>query len=260
VKNLVVFGLPSTSSLYGLNLAQTVFTSVSKADRARLVERGELSRVSLIQPPQALEVYRTFVPPTRPTGIPVLDQAKLPSRTANFNNKAYLRISSLYFGDALHLIHEEPSAYIRSVVKALKLTLRPPNVLEAREGNTAKMDSYIQSFNRVVYVRTRYTGEVGLAILGAYMLALLYGLRLLRVWIRRGGKPQPELVTLLFLWLTVLYMFLTLALTYTGENLRVRFVIDPFVAVLVASALGEAYRGLKGRLGRRLFRRDIGRS
>lgn len=47
-KNLIVFGVPGTSSWFGMQLAQVPEAKVPLAERKRLVRRGELSRVSLV--------------------------------------------------------------------------------------------------------------------------------------------------------------------------------------------------------------------
>lgn len=249
-KNLMVFGFPGTSSWLGMSLAEKLFyTAVSPLDRAELVERGELSRVSLVKPFSQLEAYRGRVVISRPTGIPVLDEKRLPFGTPNLNNKSYVRISRLYLGDSLYLIREEPAAYVRSMISTLKLAFQPSRDYgRTRDGPTLR--SYRNTFRRVVYLQTPYA-KVGFAILGAYALALIYGLRLLRIWIREGLSSDPQLVTLLYSWLTVLYMSLVLALVSWLEADRIRFQVDALVAVLVACALTELWLTLRMRARRR---------
>ena len=247
-KNLAMFGVASTSSWYGMTLAEKVFSSFSPADRARRVERGDLSRVSLVYPyRQGLDAYRGLVPLSRPTGIAVLDQIKLLSGTPNFNNKSYVRISKLYLGDALHLIRDEPSAYLRSISSALKLSFRPsveyPYTAPNQQRTT--FQSYTQAFNHAVYAQTPYAGRIGLAILGAYALALLYGLRLLWLWFRGDRRSDPKVVTLLYIWLTVVYTSLVLALVNFSAGERIRFAVDPLVAVLVTCAAVEVWPVLR---------------
>ena len=253
-KNLALFDLPSTSSWFGMNWAKMIFTSVSPADRARLVERGALSRVSLVAPFSELEAYRGSVTLSRPSGIAVLDETHLPSGTPNLNNRSYVRISNLYLRDSLRLVREEPSAYARSVLKAVKLSFVPSADYDFVRRNRRKIGFYTRAFHRVVYLQTPYAAHVGIAILGAYALALLYGLRLLRLWIRSGMRSDPKLVTLLYGWFTVLYMTLILALTSGAENQRIRFAVDALVVVLVASALSESWPAV-----RRLFFAETGR-
>lgn len=250
-KNWALFGVESTSSWFGMNMARTVFNSVSPAERAERVARGDLSRVSLEKPFSQLDRYRGLVPLSRPTGIPVLDEERLPGETPNLNNKSYVRISDRYLGDSLHLIRDEPSAYARSIAYSIKLTFQPSTDYGFVATNRAKIGSYAELFDRAVYVQTPFAARVGLAILAAYGVAVLYGLWLLRLWIRQSRRGERRLVTLLYAWWTVVYTLLVLTFTSGTENQRIRFVTDPLVAVLVACAVGEAWPALRNRVARR---------
>ena len=247
-KNLVVFGEPSTSSWFGMHWARSVFRTFPPAERAERVERGELSRVSLVTPFSNVGDYRGIVPLSRPTGIPVLDQASSLGGRPNYNNKSYIRISNLYLHDSLRLIRGDPIAYLRGVKASLEIFLRPGTENPFTTRNGAKIRRYTEVFDRGIYLQTPYAARIGWAILGSYALALLYGVRLLLLWIRRGLSSDPALVTLLYAWLTVLNMCLANPLTSGGENNRIRFPVDPFVAVLVTCALVEAWPALRRRL------------
>ena len=125
VKNALVFGVPTTSSWFGMNLAQVVYYTIPAAERRPYVERGELSRVSLIDPFSAPADYLPFVPAPRPTGRPVLDRFVKSEGSRNLNNKIMIDVSRDYFRDSLHMVRVRPRAYARAIVDGGKLYLRP---------------------------------------------------------------------------------------------------------------------------------------
>jgi hypothetical protein len=255
-KNIAVFGLPNTSSWFGMNLARMVFKSISPTEREQWVAKGRLSRVSLVEPFSHVEAYRGIIPLSRPTGIPVLDQTILPRSTPNMNNKSYLRISDAYLSDSLRSIRHEPYAYLRSIKSSLMLTFLPSLNYGFVAANRTHIQSYAEVFNRVVYLQTPWAARMGLGIFAAYAFALLYGLRVLVLWIRGRRSTDPVLVTLLYAWLTVSYVLVILAFTSGFENQRIRFVVDPFVVVLVAGAIREAWPAVRKRVNGQRVRRQ----
>lgn len=241
VKNALVFGVPTTSSWFGMNLAQVVYYSVPAADRRPYVERGELSRVSLIDPFSAPADYLPLVPAPRRTGVPVLDQFVKSEGSRNLNNKIMIDVSRDYFRDSLYLARVRPGAYARAVVDGGKLYLRPTKV---GGQNQSKLEAYEDLFNRVVLLQTPYLVDFGWTILAAHLLALVYGLRLTYRLLRRRLVASVASITLAFVWLTVAYTTLIVTLAQIAENDRIRFLLDPLVVILLAVPVRDALRSV----------------
>jgi hypothetical protein len=92
--------------------------------------------------------------------------------------------------------------------------------------------------------------EGGWFILAAYLVAIVGGGALLWQRLRARQLRRPSAVTLLFLWSTVIYATAAGTLLEIGENNRFRFVIDPFVLVIVGLVATEWWRGRRLRRGR----------
>jgi hypothetical protein len=244
VKNTLVFGVPTTSSWFGMNLAQVVYYAIPAADRRPYVERGELSRVSLIEPFSAPADYLPFVPAPRPTGRPVLDNFVKSEGSRNLNNRIMIDVSRDYFRDSLHMVRVRPGAYARAIVDGGKIYLRPSTVGGYGAGgqNLAKIEAYHDLFNRVVLLQTGYFVSFGWTILAAHIFALVYGLRLTYRLLRRRLVASVASVTLAFVWLTLAYTTVIVTFAQVLENDRIRFLLDPLVVILLAVPVRDALR------------------
>ena len=74
VKNEVMFGVPSTSSWFGANLARITLNVAPRDQLEQLVREGKLSRVALVTPFADVKAYRGLLPLPGRRGIPVLDE------------------------------------------------------------------------------------------------------------------------------------------------------------------------------------------
>jgi len=241
VKNMLVFGVPTTSSWFGMNLAQVVYYAIPAADRRPYVERGELSRVSLIEPFSAPADYLPLVPAPRTTGKPVLDRFVKSEGSRNLNNKIMIDVSRDYLRDSLHMIRVRPRAYARAIVDGGKLYLRPTNIGGQNQSN---IEAYNDLFNRVVLLQTRYLVDFGWTILAAHVFALIYGLRLTYRLLRRRLVASVASVTLAYVWLTLAYTTVLVTFAQVAENDRIRFLLDPLVVILVAVPVCDALRSI----------------
>jgi len=231
IKNWVLFGSPSTSSWLGMGVARLTLHDVPLADRRRLVAEGKLSRVSLVKPLSALSAYRDAVPPHRPTGIPVLDAPLKSDGEQNLHNIAYIEISRRYLHDDLRLVRLRPRDLFVSVKRALELYLRPPTMSGAVERNRRALGNWNDGFDLVVYGSTRYANRIGVFAALAYLATGLAGLWLIA---RRRWRDDA---TLLFVWVTVVWVTVGSSLSEVGENWRFRLVVDPVVVLFLAALL-----------------------
>jgi hypothetical protein len=231
IKNWALFGSPSTSSWFGMGVARLTLHDVPLADRRRLVAQGKLSRVSLVKPLSPLSAYANIVPPHRPTGIPVLDEPLKSDGERNLNNIAYIEISRRYLHDDLRLVRLRPRDLFVSVKRALELYLRPPTMSGAVQRNRRALGNWNDAFDVVVYGSTRYANRIGVFSALAYLATGLAGLWLIA---RRRWRDDT---TLLFVWVTVVWVTIGSSLSEVGENWRFRLLLDPLVVLFLAALL-----------------------
>jgi hypothetical protein len=242
-KNWIVFGVPVTSSWFGMNLAQVAEAKLSLAERKKLVQRGELSRVSLVGPFAPPVDYLPLVGHQRRRGVPVVDELKKPTgcnitpslslRPWNLNNSVYIPASRAFFSDSLTVMRLRPGAYLRAIREGVGLYVRPFH----GEGYVlqSQIHGYTTFVDRTLLLQIR-AGQLAWTIVLAYIAALLYGLRLTYRLLLRRAEAAASVVTLAYMWLTVAYVTVVVNLTEIIENGRIRFVIDPLVVTLVAAA------------------------
>ena len=241
-KNLVLFGVPGTTSWTGSNLAKVTVEGIPLEERRELVARGVLSPVSLLRPFSSIEEYAVVVAPPPATGIAALDGLrKPPTGVPNFNHSSMIGVSDLYLGDALATVRTHPSAYAEALVEGVKVFARPSTAYDFLLSNRASIASYDRVVSNYVFLRG---GEWSPTILVAYLLSLLYGALLLARARRTAGRTGAALGTLLFLWVTVVWVVGVANLTELGENHRFRYLSDALVVVLLAYAAHRAYAKL----------------
>lgn len=169
--------------------------------------------------------------------MPVLDRLKKSTGCWNLNHSVFIPVSRDYLSDAITLIRLRPGAYAMAVLQGTGLYLRPFH----GEGyvDQSKIRGYTTAFDRFVLLQIR-PGQLAWTILLAYVAALLYGLRLTYGLLRRHLEPTASAVTLACVWLTVAYVTAVLTFTQNIENGRIRFFLDPLVAVVLSAALHDA--------------------
>ena len=238
-KNLVMYGVPSTTSWTGMGLARVAVAALPLSERRKLVAAGRLHSVSLVKPLAPLADYEAVgIRPAPATGIPVLDEASGPEYPRNLENKTYITISRLYWKDDLWVVEHRPGAYLRQVVRGIDDFFTSPTLIWAGQGNDAKIHAYDTWFNNTVYGRVG-PGRVGVFVVAAYALALAFGLWVAAMRLRPGADAAT--VTIAFAAITILYVFVTANLAEVGENNRFRFVLDPLAVSLVAVVVQKAW-------------------
>jgi hypothetical protein len=246
VKNEAVFGIPTTSSWAGMNLAEIAFVKLPEATKTKLIADGTLSSTAAIPPFSPLSDYPGAVHRTRRTGVPALDdQVKAPrpgqpDTPVNFNNLAYVAISKTYQHDALRLIETHPGIYFAGVRLGLTRFFEPSSDNLFLTRNRSKIGSWNARFNELVLWRFRRVSAISFALVLAYALALAYGF-----WIVRALRRTPSARTtiLAVTWLTVAWVALLTTFGEVSENQRLHFCLDPLVLLLDLSALLALARG-----------------
>lgn len=250
VKQFAQFGVPSTTSWFGMNLARITLNVAPRSEVQPLVADGKLSKIALVKPFSALPSYeRVGFPPPRHTGIPALDEVVKSNGAVNLNNIAYVDLSRRYLRQSLLFIRYRPLGYLRGIGKAVGKLSVPATDYSYVFPERDKIRWWDRIWNAIVYWRTPDVHGIGFGLPVLYVLDTVWGLLLLVRTVRRRALP-PRTATVLFLWATVVYLLLLASLTDYGENQRVHLSIDPLVLVLAAVAV----RDLRQRLATRRTR------
>ncbi len=240
-KNLVLFGLPGMTSWTGSNLARLAVASIPPEERQGLVARDVLSPASLIPPFSSIEEYGPVVAPQPPTGVAALDALRKPTTgVPNFNHSSMISVSGLYLRDAWAMVQTRPTAYAETLVEGARVFIRPSTAYYFLLPNRESIGAYDRAVGAYVFLRGE---ESSPTVLAAYLLSWLYGALLLLSARRTIGRTGPTLGTLLFLWVTVMWVAGVANLTEFGENHRFRYLSDALVVVLLAHAAHHAYVG-----------------
>jgi len=264
-KNWVQFGITSSSSWAGMNLAKVTLQQAPRAELEDLVRRGELSRQALIVPFSAPEVYQ---PLPRRTGIAVLDEHRKTGGAINYNHMVYVKVSDRYFDDAVRFIRAHPTQYTRTVGYSFRFFWLPGSDWRSERPITDGLDRFL---NRFLFLQPRgyfshelhgYTSPVSTYAPDLAQMAWGPVLVYLAVWVtsisaawavlrRKQLADRARTVTIAFLGLTVLYATVVSNAFEVGENNRFRFETDPVVWVLFVVLLARLAHGASTRFARR---------
>lgn len=234
-------------------LSRITTFQLAPEERQALVRDGKLSQFALTVPfpvPSPDSSART--------GIPALDEVfkqTLPVEP-NFNNIAYVHLSKVEFHDAMWVLRNRPLAYARGLAVAAEAYFQPAgNLGDTFRVQKQGLGSWIHLYalplatvrTRLGFVRDRNAAEdwVGYStsivlMVSVTLLSLWAGVRAVQI-LRRGART-PEEATLLFIAVAVLYVGFTGIALNCGENNRMRFVADPFYAILACSVLTDLLR------------------
>ena len=242
-KNLVMFGVPTTSSWLGMNLSRATVVRLPPETRNELAESGVLHGVARAGRFAPLEKYAPYLPAPVRTDVPVLDVPVKASGVSNFNHLSYLIVSRELFADSLWVIRHRPLVYLRSIGVSLYTAFLPTTDYFVFEtGNGERIAWYERVIDRWALLAGRWTRGVSVTALAAYAVAALY--TVLVGWqVFRGRLAlDARQVTLLFLAFTAAYVMTVSVMTERGENNRMRFIVDPLVMAVVAVAARRRMR------------------
>jgi len=251
-KNAHEFGGFSGSTWFGMNFARLTTWRLPLSDRFSLIDQGKLSTLSLIKPFRKLETYQrhSHVPLAESTGIPVLDQTQKSTEAPNLNNLTYINISRQYWRDALYVLPRYPGTYIGSLFESLMIYFIPTSSYSFLKDNRQKIGVIDRAYNLILCGQLQYEKEItddraflntGLLTALGYLVVIVYGFVMLRQAFRRRSMSSPYALTLLFIWLNLVYVTIVGNAFELGENNRFRFVVDPFFLVLLGLALKHRF-------------------
>lgn len=255
VKNGIVTGHFATSSWLGMSAVKLSVHQLPMRQREELVARGRLTELALrdttYDPPEALAPYFAR---TRGTGIPVLDQPFKSTRHSNYHNLAYVAVSRDELHDALYVMSRYPRVYLRSVGEAFLMFMRPASDYPYLRPNRDAIEPWGRVYARVFAGQPRYPvepyfvrepGTIGYLLLVGYALCVGFGLvTLLRLPWRTGSAPD---LTVLFMWLTIMYVSLVGNALEIGENQRFRFSLHPLLIACLTLLVSRCWQAQQER-------------
>jgi hypothetical protein len=252
-KNAHEFGSFSSSTWFGMNIARLTTWRLPLSERFSLIDQGKLSTLSVVKPFRKLETYQrhSHVPLAEPTGIPVLDQTQKSSGAPNLNNLTYINISRQYRRDALYVLPRYPGAYIGSLFESLMIYFIPTSSYSFLKDNRQKLGVIDRVYNLILCGQLQYEKEItddraflntGLLTALLYVTMIVYGFVMLRQAFRRRATGSAYALTLLFIWLNVVYVTIVGNAFELGENNRFRFIVDPLSLVLLGLALKHRFK------------------
>ncbi len=248
LKNLLLVGSFSGSTWLGMSIAKR--WPVSQAEIAELKRDGSLPPFwhrRPFQEPKELAAFGFFGEAR--SDHPALDAPYKTNGEPNFNHRDYVTISDSMLDGDLHLLRRFPARYLQRVATAILLFLQPgPNSVDFLvDYDFAPVNRYRGWLTRYVFLG----GEISRPIrmwepppsltLLIFPVLLWTGAR--AVW-RAPSEMRP---LLLYMLVNVVWVFAVTNLVEIGENDRMRWEVEPFLAIFFALALSRLFpRRLKG--------------
>jgi hypothetical protein len=268
-KNLYHFGDFTASTWFGMNFSKITTFRIPNKERHLLVHQAKLSKLALIPPFRPIKVYKDIgcLPTIQKTNIPVLDQEIKSTGYPNFNNIAYIDISRQYLKDALSALKLQPKAYLqRGLGASFSFYFFPPTCYSFLENNRRHIQSMEKLYNAAFYGKllnqTNYTvkelkkdgiikyytkkllNRGVLTVLGLPVL-IIYGLWLITKALSQKPIDLPFTLTLLFIYLNVVYVTIVGNCFEVTENNRFRFMIDPLFLIILGVFLNRGFKSFK---------------
>ncbi|TWT41810.1 hypothetical protein RAS1_29330 [Phycisphaerae bacterium RAS1] len=247
-KNALLFGESLSGEVYRkLNLYMMTADALRPDLHDDLLRDGRLSPVSKIdfytaRPPD----YAQWLPPLRPTGIPLLDNESKASGRANWHHQSWPRIADLYNRDAQYVMEHYPSVYWYNVWGNLERYFVPAwqtyPFNRGAHSNASKLEHSLDFCDRWLSGQVDYARPGWLNVLGL-LAALLFGL--LYVTMPSGPRDSPDAArrcprgaagraVVAFMLFNIAYVAAVTILFSHGDHNRYRFPLMPFYAALLA--------------------------
>ena len=257
IKNQIVFGEFTSSTWLGMNLSHLTTSHLSLEKKNQMISQGELSAFARIDPFSEVDDYLPLLPKIPETGIPVLDQKTKSNGSPNYNNIAYIQVSNFYLKDALALIRSEPLLYLKGIGRALFIYFHSSSDYFPLDGQKKHIDK-LERFWNIVFLGQlqnyrdyqdrllyRQPGQVGWFIVLAFGLSMLVGGRAILDLCKQKEKTPADKIAIIFIAFNILFVTLASSMLDMDENNRFRFIIDPFLLVMLGLGLRYLWESRK---------------
>ena len=269
VKNAIVFGTSTTSSWFGMNLANVTLAHASPQQIRKLLAEKGTSPIGDKLAFQALGVYARDYRPHAATGVTVLDQRLKSDGLPNLNNVDYIAISSEYTRDDLRYIEDDPTSYAHDVAQGAELFFRPQEQYFFLWPGAQRLSGYVRPYDvlidwqphapnyasiqvpagrtTIVWPLGKVTAaswdQMSLSAVAIYALVLLVSPFV--VWRRRNRSSYAA--ALAFIWISSAYVFVVANVSDLGENMRFRYDLGPLPLVAAAAVVVALVRRGRGK-------------
>ena len=260
-KNLILFDSFSSSFWLGMSMSKMTTMQLDNNVKLNEIQNGLLSELSLLPPFKGLWEYRdkVYLPNDYTTGIQALDEEQYITGGNNLNNILYIGLSKTYMKDALHVIKIRPGVYAKSILNSFKLFFYPASDwFSASSSNRSIIYNYETMYNLIVLMQVsaisnanmpREYNNVEYSLHGfnmAYLIvikfitALVFGLYLLTKLHGNKQIRNDYTSTVLYLFITIVYVSFFSSILDIGENQRFRYNIEPFLVILFGLSINYA--------------------
>jgi Dolichyl-phosphate-mannose-protein mannosyltransferase len=250
VKNYAVFGFVSGSSAYGAQAYYGTTLQLTPSEIQQLYSEGKISKLGFDLDGWYADHPGLLNPGT---GVPTLDEPLKSTGAPNWNNRGYVEVWNQYARDAVATVKARPTVVLRAVRMGLLILFVPSDEHDFSAANHAHLASLERIVDVGLYGQPRLMSsldpaafrggqvgerlrEVGWLIVLAYVIALAYGVYMLRALLKQRGRPD-RLLMVAFILFTICYIVAVDVPFGIPDNNRYRFMADPLVTALLAVAL-----------------------
>lgn len=257
-KNFILFGTFTSSSWFGMNLMSVVTFAMPSETRVALLQSGHLSPFFALEPFSSVATYRPYVPEVPRTGVALLDDEHTVAGTPNFHHRIYASVAKYYAADAVRIMLHEPWLLGLGVRAAASLFFRPASDFEYFRGFGHCIQMWQRLYHIVVYGQlnappwsqkeTRAEAHdldalarrIGWFIVVGMPLLIWHGISRMRA--AAAVPDEAGVATFALVVVTIIYLTIVAIGLNVGENQRYRFLLEPFLWVLLASAVQSLFR------------------
>ena len=264
MKNEALFGTPTLSSWFGMNLQRAVIPVLPLDDLEKMHERGEVSDIAMIGPFGNYGLYEPVVKPC----VPEHSHRSLvePMRTTdpyspNFNYECFLPVFDQAGSDAWAVIKKYPGTWWKGRMWSLRTTVAVSVMPSESKSIVMRSLDDVYSVARLdyrgvlstegwgtpIYGRLEAPTDFGLSLVAIYGLTIGLALQAAIDWLRRRRIEARDLLHLL-IGFSVAFTVVVGAVAELGEQARFRTVTDPIATVV---AIGWIWQWARRRWAQR---------
>lgn len=243
MKNLILFGFLGASSWSGFNLAFTTINRLNHVEKTELINTKVVSPLAQIPIYSGIDEYHNFIDLDRKTGIAVLDEKKKGNnRWKNYNHIGFLRLSKLRMQDNLAYIKHFPFRYFKTVLLGLRQYFGPTTKWHPHDKLGSPHIPIRQKIERWENLYNKTLHTLPIKEMGLYVFVLLIVIAEMArytkyLFVNKMFKTNDAVLA--FSLMNIFYVTALSCLVTFGELARYRFMIEPFIWMIVISFLSN---------------------
>ncbi len=254
IKNEALFGQPTLSSWFGMNISRGIIAPMPHHEIDALIDSGDVSKAARVRTFSSYTAYERFFGPCRSSfSEPVLRSPTKTNGQSNFNAECYLRVYDDAQHNALEALVARPGTYLSTRGPSVAQHFSLPNVNalapDSGSGKNSLVKLLSEPYQRALLTTPvtiddrdwavplfgggTYTIQVSIVLAFATLLLAIRGVSG-AVGLARGRRTAAN-ITWVYLGFTTVFIFAISVATEYGENGRFRLLLDPMaIGVLVA--------------------------